>query len=519
MNAVMLSKLKKHRLRLMQQYQTGNSWLKAQPSRVISASGISLNFTRHILDEAVWVDLFKLARIQELDKFIESLFAGECVNTTENRPALHHLLRTVHNTNPLNITTHLEMMSVLKKMKLITEGIHQGKIVGSSGRSFKDIVHLGIGGSVLGGELLHSALQGFVVSDLRLHFISNIDPNGIYSLLDSLNPETSLFIICTKSFTTHETLQNASVVKQWLMHKLCKQEMVSDHWIAVTEQIEKAEQFGVKRELILPLFDSVGGRYSIFSAVGLPIMLSVGVSNFDQLLSGASQLDNHFFSANWSENLPVVMGLLSIWYVNVCEVKSQAVIPYSNLLALLPNYLQQLQMESNGKSVNKQGKRIDYSTCPVIWGGVGTNSQHSFFQLLHQGTNTIPCDFILPLNHVKYPKQHQMLVMHCLAQMQALMQGTGKVEQEQQNSMVNHYVCEGRKPSSLICFDSITPKIIGQLIALYEHKTFVESVLWDINPFDQHGVELGKKLQRQLTLSVKRNRVLNPSSIDLLLFT
>lgn len=465
-----------------------------QQNKRISGAGLSLDYTRHTLDDLVWRDLFSLAKEKNLKQSIRDLFTGECVNNTEQRPALHTLLRASCLNETNGSSKQFEIIQALKKIENYSKKLRSGLLTGSTGKRFTDIVNLGIGGSALGGQLIRQGLKDYCVDDLKVHFVANIDPEVIHSLLNTLNPATTLFIICSKSFATQETLQNALVGKKWLINRLGKNLRLDKHWVAVTAQVKRARAYGVDDDNIFPMWDWVGGRYSIFSSVGLSIVLAIGFNNFTRLLAGARAMDDHFLSTRWSENMPIVMGLLSIWYVNVCKINSQAILPYSHCLEMLPAYLQQLQMESNGKSVNKSGHSVNYATCPIVWGGVGTNSQHSFFQLLHQGTHIVPCDFILPIKNSKYPKQHQFLVANCLAQMQALMQGTMDNKDLPNDFIVKHKKCLGSRPSNLIYFKEVTPEILGALIALYEHKTFVESVIWKINPFDQFGVELGKNL-------------------------
>lgn len=494
MKSLLYKKLKQHRERLINSQAS-----KVLPdNRKIGVAGLNLDYSRHLLDELAWQDLLLLAKEKQLSKAIRDLFSGELVNNTEQRAASHTLLRASGD-QVSNNSNMLDILDLRKKMASYSEQLLTGIIRGSTNKKITDVVNIGIGGSALGPKFACLALQEYKSSQIDMHFVANIDPEEIYSLLKKLNPETTLFIICSKSFKTQETLENARVAKSWLIDNLGYSAKINKHLVAVTANTEEALVFGLSVDSVFPMWEWVGGRYSICSAVGLSLSIAIGFANFNKLLDGARAMDEHFHTMELAQNMPVILGLLSIWYVNICGANSQAILPYSSRLELLPAYLQQLLMESNGKSVNKSGEEVSYATCPIIWGGAGTNSQHSFFQLLHQGTHIVPCDFILPMTNSKYPEQHQLLVANCLAQMQALMHGRElNFGDDKQKFIEKHKYCIGSRPSNLIYFKEISPQILGSLISLYEHKTYVESVIWDINPFDQFGVELGKILAKDM---------------------
>lgn len=364
--------------------------------------------------------------------------------------------------------------------------------------------------------MAYQALTEFHNTDICSHFVSNVDPQQIESTLAKINPETTLFIVSSKSFATQETLANAEQAKNWLLANINADEkrIIARHFVGVTAKPEKAKQFGLVSKNIFPIWDWVGGRYSMWSAIGLALALSIGMRHFEQLLEGARDMDQHCLNSEIANNMPVTLALLSIWHTNFWGCKSHAVIPYSQVLNRFPAYLQQLAMESNGKSVRLDGSKVNYPTCPIIWGEAGTNSQHSFFQLLHQGPEMVPVDFILPLTTQAHREQHKMLIANCLAQSQALMQG--KTEQQVRADLAKqgldeseierltpHKIMPGGRPSNIIYMDKLTPYTLGSLVSLYEHKTYIESVLWDINAFDQWGVELGKEMCDDILLALQ----------------
>jgi glucose-6-phosphate isomerase len=392
-------------------------------------------------------------------------------------------------------------------MDSMTKKIQMGEWRGFSHKAITDVVNLGIGGSDLGPAMATYALSPYHLNGIRCHFVSNIDETDIWEATKNLNPETTLFIVASKSFTTQETLCNALTAKNWL-RRASKDEDVSQHFIAITAKPEKAKQWGIKH--ILPLWNWVGGRFSLWSAIGLPIAIAIGMENFKLMLEGANAIDRHFRTSDFSKNIPVILALLNIWYVNFFNVRSYAVLPYDQYLKFLPAYLQQLEMESNGKYRRHNGEKVAYATSPVIWGMVGSNGQHAFHQLLHQGTQLIPIDFILPVrSHHPLEDHHTWLVANCLSQSKALMLGKNEEEvrreliqqqldEEEIKTLLPHKILIGNRPSNTLLIPKLTPFTLGAIIALYEHKVFVQSIIWDINCFDQWGVELGKQLTDEI---------------------
>ena len=469
-----------------------------------------LDFSKQKLDQATIDLLIQLAEVVDLRQQQQDLFNGKHINNTENRPALHTELRSP--------AARREIKQQIEKMQQKNISIRQ---------QFTDVISLGIGGSYLGSKLVTDALLPYKDSNLNLHFISNIDSDSLDDLLTKLNPQNTICIINSKSFTTIETLTNAKVVIDWLAEKIDRQGIFKKHLLAVTANAAKAQQFGIAEDNILEFWDFVGGRYSVWSTVGFPIMLCIGEDNFKQFLSGAYNIDQHFLDAPFGNNIPVMLALIGIWNINFLGTKSLAILPYTNGLAYLPNYLQQLEMESNGKRVDKDGADIDYVTCPVIWGGVGCDIQHAFMQLIHQSNEVIPCDFILPINsHTrKYQEQQDLLAASCLAQSRSLMLGTKSIEANQatEDLLSKAKYCPGDKPSSTILFSTLTPYNLGSLLAIYEHKTFVQGAIWGIQSFDQWGVELGKKIGNEIlpsldcsNQSVKYSATLDSSTLGLI---
>jgi glucose-6-phosphate isomerase len=451
--------------------------------------------------------LIQLANAIHLPEKINGLFSGEVINHSEKRPALHTALRApkTHSVfvNGQNVMPAIH--TTLEKMRAFTDKVRDKTWRGVTGKPIRDIVNIGIGGSHLGPLMAVSALTDFAKEDLHCHFISNIDSAHLNSVLKQLDPESTLFIISSKSFSTLETITNAETIRQWLQAQLNTQH-VTPHFIAITANTEKALAFGIAEENIFTLWDWVGGRYSIWSAIGLPLALLIGMDNFSQFLAGAHAMDQHFQQAELSQNMPVLMGLLSIWYINFFGATHQAIVPYSHLLHYLRSHIQQLDMESNGKSISQEGEFLDFLTGPVILGEQGCNGQHAFHQLFHQGKHFIPVDFILigkGKNELRH--HHSILISSGLSQAKALMQGKSYAEAlaelsadnntvEEREQLAKHKVIPGNRPSNLLFLNQLTPYNLGVLIALYEHKTFVQGAIWGINSFDQWGVELGKNL-------------------------
>jgi glucose-6-phosphate isomerase len=496
------------------------------PQRVndcaIDAAGLHLDYSKNLIDKASLDTLVQLAQQAGLGKAIENLLNGSIVNNTEKRAALHTALRS-----PAPVIEAEAIADAFKRMGELVEKIHSGTWRGYSNNTITDVVNIGIGGSDLGPQMATHALKPFHTHPVRLHFVSNVDPSCLQDLLAHLDPSRTLFIVASKSFTTLETLQNAQAARRWLLASAPDESATARHFVAVSSAVQKAEKFGIQTANILPMWDWVGGRYSLWSAIGLPIALAVGMEHFNAMLAGAFAMDEHFRTAPLEKNMPVIMGLLGFWYQHFWQASTHVVLPYDHYLRFFPDYLQQLDMESNGKHVSRAGEDLPYPSGPVIWGAVGTNGQHSFHQLLHQGTHFIPADFIVTLqsHHKDCAEQHRHLLANGLAQSQALMCGKSReqveVELREQGLgepdiqfLAPHKVISGNRPSNLIATDLLTPATLGALIALYEHKVYVQSVLWDINPFDQWGVELGKQLSGPIFDALSGNKSeLDPSTI------
>lgn len=450
--------------------------------------------------------LLNLAEEVGLKEAIIQQFSGKPINQTEGRAVLHTALRDLNNLKP-------EVASTLQKMKDFSEEIISGKHKGFSGKPITDVVNIGIGGSHLGPEMVTEALQ-FYRNHLNIHFIANIDGDDVEEVLKKLNPETTLFIVVSKSFTTQETIVNATVVRDWFLRSAVE-ENIQSHFVAVSANIKGAIDFGISEDNIFPMWDWVGGRFSLWSSVGLSICCAVGYHNFEAILKGASEMDDHFKNEEFDKNIPVVLALLSIWYNNFFKVESEAVVAYSQYLNKLVPYLQQAIMESNGKNIDRNGDKINYQTGTIVWGNVGSNSQHAYFQLLHQGTKLIPTDFIgfsKPL--LGNFKNHNILMANYLAQTEVLWEGTYNKEVEKPFKFF-----EGNKPTNSILIKKLTPNSLGKLIAMYEHKLFVQGIIWNIFSYDQWGVELGKTVAKGTLSSIENKNateVKNPSTQNLI---
>ena len=456
-----------------------------------------VDYSKNNWDETTRNLLLQLAEECDLKASIEKYFIGDKINATEGRAVLHTALRSAEKeilVDGQNVIP--EVAQVKAKIKDFSQEIISGKRKGYTGKSFTDVVNIGIGGSDLGPVMVTEALK-FYKNHLNIHFISNVDGDHVHEVIKHLNPETTLFVIVSKTFTTQETLSNALTVKKWFL-KHAKEADVAKHFVAVSTNLKKIDEFGIAPENVFPMWDWVGGRFSLWSAVGLTIALSVGYENFEALLLGAQKMDTHFRTASFKENLPVLLALLSVWYTNFYGAETEAIIPYTQYLHRFPAYLQQAIMESNGKYIDRSGQRVSYQTSAIVWGEPGTNAQHAFFQLIHQGTKRIPADFI-GFKHSLYGDQdHQdKLMANFLAQTEALMNGKTP-EQVRAEGVAEHLVpfkvFEGNKPTTTLLIDKLTPESLGKLIALYEHKIFVQGVLWNIYSYDQWGVELGKQL-------------------------
>ncbi|MEE3239960.1 MAG: glucose-6-phosphate isomerase [Pseudomonadota bacterium] len=485
----------------------------------LSAAGLTADFSRACISQAVLNELITIAESKDLTEQIQLLIHGAELNNTEQRAAHHTALRL-----PENIQNRVEVTTSQHEIQRISEQLRTQQWRGRDDATITDIVNIGIGGSDLGPRMICHALASYADGP-KVHFVANVDPRDLESTLQALSPSNTLIIISSKSFNTTETLENALSARQWLLTEMSDDDL-SKHVIAVSSNIKAAVKFGVAPENILPMWDWVGGRYSLWSSIGLPIAIATGYQNYCDLLTGAHSMDQHFSQSPLSTNLPVLLALLEIWYVNRCDAHSIAVLPYSHELRLLPDYLQQLVMESNGKQVDKQGNLVSHRTCATIWGSAGTIGQHSFHQLLHQGTENIPVDFILPLSsHSENEHKQAHLVANCLAQSKALSEGKtiAAAEQELLNSGASaeeakrlsaHKSSPGNRPNTIITMEKLTPSNLGALIALYEHKVFAQSVIWGINAFDQWGVELGKQLSSPILAVLKTKPEDSSASTD-----
>ncbi|MBW0148667.1 glucose-6-phosphate isomerase [Marinobacter arenosus] len=474
----------------------------------IEGAGLSLDFSKNRITDDTLNGLLALARRCQLEDRRDALLRGDKVNTTENRPALHTALRHPGGASILvdGVDVVAEVQTTLDRMEAFVTGVLDRSRTGYSGKPLTDVVSIGIGGSYLGPKLVTEALQPYWQGGMRCHFVANIDGTDICETLKLVDPETTLFLIQSKSFRTQETLENSAVARQWFVNHCGDESAVARHFLAVTANVPAAEGFGIDADNVFPMWDWVGGRYSLWSAIGLPVALIVGMDNFRKLLAGAHAMDTHFRDAPLERNLPVVMALLSVWYNNFWDANTHAILPYDHYLRSLPDHLQQLDMESNGKSVNEAGEPLGYETGPVIWGGTGSNGQHAYHQLIHQGTRLIPADFIIPLKtHNPVATHHADLFANCLSQARAMMAGKSLEEARSElkaegladaeiERLARHKVIPGNKPSNSLIMEKVTPETVGALIALYEHRTFVQGVIWGVDSFDQWGVELGKQL-------------------------
>lgn len=473
----------------------------------LNACGLTLDYSKNRITHETIVKLIDLAKACKLEQKRNAMFAGEIINQTEGRAVLHTALRNFSNQKVLVDGKDVmpEVRDTLAKIKSFVGKVHSGELQGYTGKAFTDIVAIGIGGSFLGPKIMTEALKPYHHTRLKVHFVANVDGCHIHDVLSDLNTETTLVVMSSKSFTTQETLRNTLTAREWFLQSATQAD-VAKHFMCVSSNIKAATEFGIAEENIFPMWDWVGGRYSLWSAIGLPIALCLGYEHFEALLKGAFDIDEHFKNAPLKQNIPVIMAMLSVWYRNFFNAQSHVLLPYYHYLRGLPAYLQQLDMESNGKSVTKGSSNVSYDTGPIIWGSEGTNGQHSFHQLIHQGNTLIPADFMLPLNPANdVADHHAMLASNCFGQTQALMQGKNLEEvsadlkakglsDDNIAELAPHKVMPGNKPSNTILFDTLTPYQLGTLIALYEHKVFVQGVIWDVNSFDQWGVELGKEL-------------------------
>ncbi|MGL2787443.1 glucose-6-phosphate isomerase [Helicobacter pylori] len=474
----------------------------------LQLESLSLDYSKNRLNDTTLKLLFELANDCSLKEKIEAMFKGEKINTTEKRAVLHTALRSLNDTEILldNMEVLKSVRSVLKRMRAFSDSVRSGKRLGYTNQVITDIVNIGIGGSDLGALMVCTALKRYGHPRLKMHFVSNVDGTQILDVLEKINPASTLFIVASKTFSTQETLTNALTARKWFVERSGDEKHIAKHFVAVSTNKEAVQQFGIDEHNMFEFWDFVGGRYSLWSAIGLSIMIYLGKKNFNALLKGAYLMDEHFRNAPFESNLPVLMGLIGVWYINFFQSKSHLIAPYDQYLRHFPKFIQQLDMESNGKRISKKGEIIPYDTCPVVWGDMGINAQHAFFQLLHQGTHLIPIDFIASLDKKPNAKgHHEILFSNVLAQAQAFMKGKSYEEalgellskgldKDEAKDLAHHRVFFGNRPSNILLLEKISPSNIGALVALYEHKVFVQGVIWDINSFDQWGVELGKEL-------------------------
>ena len=510
--------LDKHRKRLAD--LTMREMFAADPKRFESFSAtfgdMLLDYSKNRIDAATMKSLFDLARAAEVEPRRDRMWAGEHINTSEDRAVLHMALR-YQGDNQVMVDGHdvmPDVRAVLARMKTFSDQVRDGSLRGATGDQFTDIVNIGIGGSDLGPAMVTLALEPYTRPDLRAHYVSNVDGAHIHDTLKRLDPKKTLFIIASKTFTTDETMTNAHTARNWIAAAL-GEPAVNDHFAAVSTNLEACDRFGIRQDRIFGFWDWVGGRYSVWSAIGLPVAIAVGFDKFSGFLRGAAAMDEHFRTTPLEQNLPVILALIEVWYRDVWRFGTQAIIPYDQRLSRLPAYLQQLEMESNGKHVTLNGKPVDWPTGPIIWGEPGTNGQHAFFQLIHQGTDVIPCDFLVAaVPHENLPPHHAKLVANVFAQSEALMLGKSEAEVMSElkgtgrdraaiKALAPHKTFEGNRPSNTIVYRQLDPETLGKIIALYEHKVFVQGTVWNINSFDQWGVELGKQLAKALLPAVE----------------
>ena len=478
----------------------------------IRFNGILVDYSKNIITEETLSLLLKLTDDVGLRDALNKMFNGERINETEDRAVLHTALRNRINTpvcvNDKDVMP--EVKAVLSKMKDFSEKIILGEWKGFTGKKITDIVNIGIGGSDLGPVMVTECLRPYAKEGLEVHFVSNVDGTHITETLKALNPETTLFLIASKTFTTQETMTNAFAAREWFLKCAKDHAYVAKHFVALSTNIEKVEEFGIDKDNMFVFWEWVGGRYSLWSAIGLSIACYIGYENYAELLQGAFEMDSHFKETPFERNIPVILALIGIWYNNFFGAQTEVILPYDQYMHRFPAYFQQGNMESNGKSVDRSGNKISYETGPVIWGEPGTNGQHAFYQLIHQGTKTIPADFLAPaISHNRIGEHHNILLSNFFAQTEALLNGKTKEEvveelkrdgksDDEIQKLYPHKVFKGNRPTNSILFNKLTPRELGSLIAMYEHKIFVQGVIWNIFSFDQWGVELGKQLAKKI---------------------
>ncbi|HRD86946.1 MAG TPA: glucose-6-phosphate isomerase [Accumulibacter sp.] len=508
------------------------------PGRVASLSlsfdGILYDFSKQRIDPASLPLLAALAREAKLEQSTERMFSGEQINASEGRSVLHVALRRSRSPFPTaSLDVMPDVLATRQRMAAFAEGIRSGKALGFTGLPIRSVVNIGIGGSDLGPKMLAYALRSVSHPTVDVHYVSNLDSAQLAPLLQTLDPYTTLFLVASKTFTTQETMLNAQTARDWLLSRLGDAAAVSCHFAALTAKPERAVQFGIREDAVFPLWDWVGGRFSLWSAVGLALMIAIGPQAFAELLAGAERMDEHFRSTPYERNLPVVMALIGIWNTNFLGATSNAVLPYNESLKYFPSFLQQLEMESNGKAVGSDGQPLACASNPIVWGELGNNGQHAFFQLLHQGGRLVPCDFIAAVRaDYPLPGHQEALLANCFAQSAALAFGKTAAEARSElagtmspaalEALLPHKVFPGNQPSSTLLLTRLEPQTLGALIALYEHKVFVQGVIWGLNSFDQWGVELGKAVANSILPAIGNPALAAPldaSTQALLAFT
>ncbi|MCF4098307.1 glucose-6-phosphate isomerase [Maritalea sp. P4.10X] len=493
---------------------------KSDPERFgkfsLKLDDLALDYSKNLIDESAFNALIDLAKAVNVEARRDAMWAGEHINSTEDRAVMHMALR-YQGDQPVMVDgkdVMPDVREVLANMRTFASAVRSGDIKGATGQKITDVVNIGIGGSDLGPAMVCNALRPYIDAGITPHFVSNVDGADIADTLAQLQPENTLVLVASKTFTTDETMTNANTARKWLVDAL-GDDAVKDHFAALSTNLDACADFGIAQDRIFGFWDWVGGRYSVWSAIGLPVMLAIGPDQFDEFLAGAYEMDQHFLSAPLAENMPVIMAVLGVWYRNVWGHATHAVLPYDQRMNRFAAYLQQQDMESNGKSVQLNGEKVTRKTGPIVWGEPGTNGQHAFYQLIHQGTDIIPVDFLVAAQaHDNLPEHHQKLVANCFAQSEALMLGKSAdqvmAELKEQGlstaeieALTPHKVFEGNRPSNTLIYTKLTPKMLGKLIALYEHKVFVQGAIWNINSFDQWGVELGKQLAKAILPKVK----------------
>lgn len=499
----------------------------ADPARFekhsVAAASLLLDYSKNRLTDETLPLLLDLARHAKVEEWRDRMFSGEKINFTEKRAVLHTALRN-RTGRPVLVDGHdimPDVLQVLDHMRDFSERLRSGEWRGYTGKAISDVVNIGIGGSDLGPAMACEALRPYGKPGLTMHFVSNVDGSHLAEVLKRIDPETALFIVASKTFTTQETMTNAQSARRWLLNHANDEAAIARHFVAVSTNAKAVAAFGISTDNMFGFWDWVGGRYSLWSAIGLPIAVYIGMDAFEELLAGGHAMDEHFRSAPLEHNLPVILGLLGVWYVNFWHARSHAVLPYDQYLHRFPAYLQQLDMESNGKRVDRDGNPVDYATGPVIWGEAGTNGQHAFYQLIHQGSQMVPADFLAPAHsHNPLGDHHAILLSNFFAQTQALMKGKNAAEARAEleaagvsgselEALLPHKVFPGDKPTNSILFSQLDPTTLGTLIALYEHKVFVQGIVWNINSFDQWGVELGKQLAQNILPELKNSAKIN----------